>query len=454
MQKKVCLIYPRFHYPSGDPPLGILYVAAYLKKEINDLDLRFIDTTFNPTLNFVIKRLEEFRPGIVGIYMDTLMYKNAIRIAAIAKKFSAEVVVGGPHPTILPDSVIRNKFIDAIIQGEAEQSFTEYVREFYKNKRFEKIPGLWYKNNHKIIKNNTRKNLIDLDSLPLPDLGLLDMNRYINNWFHFGYMNNIRGTSIIGSRGCTFNCSYCQPTLIKMFGNKIRRRSSRNMIAELKSLRQEYNINAFHLQDDTSTSDREWILDFSKKLIQSKLNFSWSCNSRADTLSIEMVKWMKRSGLKEIRIGIESISPRIRNDLYSKNLSLAQINKSINLIKKNDLMAFGYFMLGAPGETEQEIKDTIKFASSSRLDVATFSIATPIPGTLLYQKIFNNQDMNEFNDFNYYKVTRNFSSIPRIRLKYYKKLAYLRFYLHPKRIKNSLIEIHHIRKILNKLKRF
>ncbi|MBN2422201.1 B12-binding domain-containing radical SAM protein [Candidatus Woesearchaeota archaeon] len=454
--KKICLIFPRMRYPSGDPPLGILYIASFLRNNIKDIELHFIDTTFNPSFEYLESKLKKARPDIVGIYMDTMMYVDALKTASIAKRSNSNVVIGGPHPTLLPETVINDNNVDAVILGEGEITFTEYIHEFYGNKNFEKIKGLWFKKDDKIIKNNFRKPIENLDELPFPALDLLDFGKYIKNWYHFSYLNEIRGTSIIGSRGCLFNCSYCQPTLQKLFGKKLRKRNPDSIISELRLLKKRYGINAFHLQDDTSTVSKKWMIDFCKALIKSGLRFCWSCNSRADTLDKEMLFWMKKSGLKEVRVGIESISPKIRNDLFKKNVSNQQIFNAIRLIKKFNLYAFGYFMIGAPGETENEIKNTINFAVNSKLDSATFSITTLLPGAYLYNEIIKNEpDLEDFQYYDYYNVSKkNFSELKRWKLDYYKKSAYLRFYLHPRRIIKTLKEISSIKKALLKLKRF
>ena len=313
MHKKICLVFPRMKYPSGDPPLGVLYIASYLKKHSNDISLDFIDTTFNPSLKFVERKLKQIKPGICAIYSDTLMYNDALAISRIAKKINSNVIIGGPHASIMPESILNESSVDTVAIGEGELTLKEYGDEFFSSKDFKNVDGIWFRQDNKIIKNKLRTPIKDLDILPFPAVDLLDFERYIKNWYHFSYFRNIRGTSILGTRGCLFNCSYCQPTLDRIFGKELRKRSPEDVIKELRLLRDKYRINAFHLQDDTSTAVKKWMISFCRELIKSKMDFKWSCNSRANTLDEELILWMKRAGAREIRIGIESISTRIRN---------------------------------------------------------------------------------------------------------------------------------------------
>jgi len=452
--KKVCLVYPRLKYPNGDPPLGILSIASYLRANIKDLKLDFIDTTFNPSFTFVKKRLVQLNPDIVGIYMDTMMFNDSLEAASISKELNFHVVIGGPHPTILPKTVIQRNCVDAILIGEGEQGFAEYIEEFYSNKEFTNVKGCWFKEGSKAIQTPRRKPIMDLDKLPPPAFDLLDYDRYIKSWYHFGYLKNIRGTSVIGSRGCPFDCSYCQPTLNKIFGSGVRYRTVQNLIRELRHLQNRYHINAFHMQDDTSTARKDWIIDFSKALIDSGLKFHWSCNSRVDTLDEEVLTCMKKSGLIEVRIGIESMTPRIRQNLFGKNITHRQIMEGIRMIRKYRLYVFAYFMIGAPTETAKEIKKTIDFAAKSPIDVATFSITTPLPTTHLHANLCKTKDDKNFQDFDYYRANKKtYSQLPRWKLDFYKKLAYLKFYLHPRRFNNTIQELFEPSRVLLKLKR-
>ena len=142
--------------------LGLAFLSAYLKKNIEDIDVHLIDATFNPTMDFVESEFRKHDPGIVAIYMGTIMFNFGLMVAKAAKKMGINVVVGGPHPTIVPDSVIKEDCIDAIALGEGESTFLEYVEAFYGDGDFSSIEGLWFKKDGEIIKNKPRAPIADL----------------------------------------------------------------------------------------------------------------------------------------------------------------------------------------------------------------------------------------------------------------------------------------------------
>lgn len=459
----ITLIFPRFEYPSGDFSLGLAYLSSYLKHKHQGIKIDLIDTTFNPDMKYVSARLNESRPDIVGIYINTLMYANAMKVAQIAKANSTFVVAGGPHTSILPDTVIREKCIDLVCLGEGEVSFSNAVKEFYGNKNFDNIPGTWYRKNGTIIKNAPGPLIEDLDSLPFPDMSLYDVEAYIENFIQLdSYKSNLRGLSTIVSRGCPFQCSYCQPTLNTIFGRKFRIRSPLNVITELKMLKTKYNLDAVYFQDDTLTVSKKWCLEFCEAAISENLGMVWACNTRADTLDFSVMKRMKEAGLVKLKVGIESACDRIRNKLYRKGVAISQVDRLIAEANDLGIQVAGFFMLGAPTETKKEIFRTIKFAIQSDLKEANFSITVPLPGTGLFEmarkKRWNIPE--KFTDFNYYHVRRPpfaSSDVPSKHLELYKKLAYILFYFHPKRILHSLktlCERKSFKKNIQKFKRF
>lgn len=446
----VCLVYPKFKYACGDPPLGILYIAAYLRQ--HEIPVSVIDTTFNPSICFVRQKLFDLKPGIVGIYCDTMMYNDCLSIAALAKSVNANVIVGGPHAAVAPETLIMDRNVDSVCVGEAELAMLDYVSALQKGASLSSVDGIWHKSGNTVVKNRQRRLIQDLDSLPFPARDLIDFERHISNWYHFSHVSGIRGTSILASRGCVFSCSYCQPTLDKIFGKGLRHRSPENVVQELLQLHKIYRINAFHLQDDTATVSDGWLFDFCR--LMSRQNFVWSCNSRIDTLNEEKVIAMKKAGVREIYLGIESASDRILKEVYNKTVSIDP-KDAIKILKRHGLRTLGYFMLGAPTETYDEARSTINFAVKSDLDMATFSISTPFPGTYMHSAFVKTGCLYDFSECDYYRSNKhNISQIPGRDLELLKRKAYLRFYLHPKRIRCTLSELRHLGKVLLKLKRF
>ncbi|HPN55252.1 MAG TPA: radical SAM protein [Candidatus Omnitrophota bacterium] len=441
---KLLLICPRFKYASGDVPIGLVSLATFIKSNVPDIQITLIDGAVQRDKAAVVKWLMRNRPDIVGIYADSLMYDDAMEMGRAAKQSGAHVIVGGPHATVLPDTVIYQSFIDAVCVGEGEHVLLKYIQGYSDKKGLPDIPGLWYKENGNIVKNARPGGFEDLDLHPRLDFGFLDLERYLCQCIHLdSYSPGLRLLSVMASRGCLFNCAYCQPVLNDMFGRKLRIRSAGKMLDDLIYWRDRYRINAVFFQDDTLTLFQEWMKEFCELAIERKLKMVWACNSRSDTLNFKMLDLYREAGCVKIRLGIETVSDRVRNGVYNKKLNLDVIRESIVRLKEKKIQASGYFMIGAPTESDEEIRSTIRFACESRLDEAVFTICSPLPGTHLYAQA-NDAGWNlsgQFGDFDYYQArTERFtpSDVATDKLNYYKKLAYCQFYCHPKRLAHTL----------------
>jgi len=453
---KVCLIFARFKYPCGHAPLGISYIASYLREKTNN-KITLIDTSFmKAPIEKVTEILEREQFDLIGFSVMVTTVKDSIKLAKIAKKVSnPKIVFGGPQPTVLPNETLAINEVDAISIGESEETWLELVK---KQGNFKDIKGLWYKKGKKIVKNYPRPFIENLDKLPFPAWDLLDMRSYIDSWFELDLISpNIRGTAIIATRGCPYHCSYCQPTLEMLFGKKFRKRSPKNIVKEMIELKKRYNLEGLQFMDDTFVIDKEWVKEICNLLIEKNVNVMWSCNIRADLANEEQLKLMKKSGCVMINIGIESGSQRVLDEIYNKGITLEDVKNAVAIGKRVGLKCFGFFMLGAPTETVKEINQTISFATKLDLDEATFNITTPLPGTNLFNKT-KHLIAKDINDFDYYgvysfKKSAGFTQ-KQIRLLQYK--AFICFYFAPKRIIPTIkpfFSINGFKKMMMKFKR-
>jgi len=453
---KVCLVFPRLKYISGDPPMGVGYLAAYLKKTLN-LDVSVIDATFTRSFGIILNKLREYKPDILGIYVDAVMTKDAISIADWARNNKLYTILGGPQATVLPEAFIAHA--DVIVRGEGELILAEVIRSYGTND-LSHIPGIWWKKNGEIIKNAPNQNFIRLDEMPFPERELLPMDKYLDYWNYLDVIDPDKcGTTMIVSRGCPFSCSYCQPTIKEMFGNKIRFRSPRNVAEEIKTLKEQYNIEGIFFHDDTFTIDYSWLQEFCRILENDKLSILWGCNSRIDTVNENMLRMMYQVGLRKIHFGIESGSQRILDNIYNKKIKIEQVKNVISLTRKIGIHTMGFFMLGAPSETEKDINKTISFAKNLRLEEASFFLTTPLVGTYLYNSILNNNKYRidpRYEDFDYYSQYSIKGGISHNRIKFLRLKAFLFFYLHPFRLKyimKYLFSIRGFKRLLNKITR-
>ncbi|RLJ09699.1 MAG: hypothetical protein DRP15_02775 [Candidatus Aenigmatarchaeota archaeon] len=433
---KIVLVFPNMGILTGEPPLGIGYISAYLRER--GIKTKIIDTTFKPFFKFIEKNVK--KADIVGIYASTVMINDSFKVAEIAKSYEVPLVVmGGPHPSVLPEETLKHKAVDAIVIGEGEYSFFKLVEKFEKRnekKDLSGIPNVWVKVKGKIIKEKRRFFIKNLDEIPFPARDLFDMKKYIAHWFQLDVVSpNLKGTNVCLTRSCPFSCTFCQPTLRILFG-PFRRRSPKNIIDEFIHLKEKFGINAVQSVDDLFFIDEKYIERFCKTMIEEGVDMIWGCQSRVDTIpSLKTLKLAYKAGLRMVSIGIESASERILK-LYNKGITLNQVKTAVKKLKLVGIKVRGYFILGAPTETLKEIKETIKFATSLSLDEAAFSILTPFPKTYIYEfakkegwKIDENWNYDR-----YYKRGGFLKNvIPDKIIRKYQRLAFLMFYLHPRR---------------------
>ncbi len=453
---KVALVFPRCRYPSGDPPLGILYLAAQLREKAG-IEPVIVDPTFerNP-LSFVESEFKRLRPDIIGISAMMTMARDALELARMAKAIlpASKVIMGGPHATVLPERVLDAEAVDAVCIGEGEDSFCDMVQKG----GFEGVPGFCYSEEREVICNPERAFIPDLDKIPFPAFDLIDMEKYFQNWFQLDTVGpGLRGTSVLATRGCPFRCSYCQPTLDRIFGKALRKRSPLHVCEELTWLVERYKLNAFLFADDTFIADRAWVMDFCEEVLRRGLRLLWGCNIRADLVDEDLLGRMRDAGLRKVYVGIEAYSDRIREEIYNKRISREKIEAAVRGSRKLGLGIQGYFMLGAPGETRDEVLQTLRWARGLELDDATFNLTTPLPGTYLYER-YESEVALEPEDMDYYRryafrerAGMSSAQLNRIRLR-----AYLGFYLRPSRLLHLiklLIGPQGLRRTLLKLKR-
>lgn len=454
---KTLLVFPRFRYPSGDPPLGVAYLAAAMRER--GLDVEIFDATFvrNP-LERLRERLVRGLYDLVGVSALTSMIGDAADVARVVRESSPAtmVVAGGPHPTVAPEHTLSLGVFDAVMVGEGEETLPQLVES---GLRLGDQPGIAYLADGEMVRNDPAEVVADLDALPNPAWDLLEMDRYLGLWYQLDAVRyGVRGTSIMASRGCPYRCTYCQPTLGTIFGRRVRRRSPQSLVAEAEELKRRFGIEGLMWLDDTFLLDRAWMRELCEAMIEAKLGLIWGCNVRADVCDRESLQIMQQAGLRMVHVGIESASQRVLDEIYDKGITLEQVREAVEMASDLGLKVRGYFMLGAPTETEEEVRASVQLANELPLDDVTFSITTPLPHTYLYDSTLDLISA-EFSHFDYYKSAVYDSDLvlPGQTLDRLKKLAYIKFYLGPKRLWRtiqSMLGISGLRKALLKIQRF
>lgn len=357
------------------PPLGLAYIAAVLRKVGHFV--KIIDLNVQENLWETVK---ERKWDIVGLSGDTSRYPISMKIAEqIKKHFGYTIFTGGPHVTFFEKEALDTGFVDYVIRGEGEYVTLDLVNALEKGLPSEKVRGITFKKNGKIIKTLRAPIIKDLDNLPYPARDLLPMEKYKITHF-FGRPI----TSILTSRGCPFNCYFCSSS---QFSNLIwRTRSPKNIVDEIEYVYKKFGYNAFAFVDDNFTLNPKRVIEIAKKIVRRKLDIFWWAFSRVDELlgHEDMVEWMAKSGCKMVFLGIESVSEEVLKE-YNKGITANDSIRAVKLLRRYGITVWGSFIVGALDETKEMILNTVKFAKLLDPKNLQFSVLTPFPGTRLYE---------------------------------------------------------------------
>ncbi len=434
---RVLLVFPETRYPSGQPPLGLASLSATAKRDTS-AEVALCDMSFEQRpFEALERKLRSFEPDLVGISIVTPQLQAGVDSAAVVRRASPDafLVFGGPHATVLPEDTLARTGADVVYSGEADIAFPRLLS----GEPPAALPGACLVKDGVVSRNEGLLLTEDLDTLPFPDRSIFDMEKYFRTWYSMDRVDpSLRGTSIMCSRGCPFGCTFCQPTLSEIFGRRMRRRSPSNIVDELESLVACYAMTAFMFEDSTFVLDHEWVHGICDEMLARRLSLRWCCNVRADLLTEDLLRHMKEAGLAKINIGVESASQRVLDDIYEKGITLAGVERALETAVKLGIRVQGYFMLGAPGETREEMEATIAFAARMPFDDALFDITTPFPHTELWNRTRHlvNRDYADFDCF--HTSVYRLDGIEPEEVERLKKRAFWRFYLHPSRIARTL----------------
>lgn len=360
------------------PPMASMYLAAYVRKmgynpKILDMDLD------NLSFEDALKYVESTSPKILGITAFTSTVKTAYKLLDAIKERIKDIVtvIGGPHVTFMPDEALSHQGVDIVAIGEGEETLYELIEAYEKNKDLSEVKGIVYKNKNGEIKMTKPRPFIqNLDEIPFPARDLVDYERY--RW------NGVLEAPMLTTRGCTFQCQYCSSS--EMMGRRYRMRSVQNVIDEIKEVQEKYHVRDIEFIDDTFTLNMKRASEVMKAIISEKLDVRLSLSSRVNTINEELMQQLKKGGTENIYYGIESGSQRVL-DLMKKGIKLEQAEAAVNLAKKYGIKVLGSYILGYPGETPDEMNQTIKFSIKLNTDYAQYSILTPFPGTPIYYEL-------------------------------------------------------------------
>lgn len=359
------------------PPLGLMSLSAYLKAHgYKEIKLINGQTPRRVTDAEIIRTVESYRPEVVGFTVNILYYYNAVRIAKLIKDTdpSVPIVFGGPHPTLYPEEAVAQPGVDFAVVGEGEYILLELLQALEKGRDFSAINGLVWKRGAEIVRNPPRKFHEPLDALPMPDYGLFNPNHYRIRF------DDLHPTALmITSRGCPLRCTFCGQTQ-----RYYRMRSAESVVGEMQALmRLGYRSIGFF--DDNFSLHRKRVLEICRLIRAQELNLPWSFRGRVDRFDEEMVEAITNAGCRRATFGVESGTQEML-DAVHKRTTMAEIRAAFSLAKKYHLVTMGYFMLGLPGETLDQARQTMRFAFDVDPDFIVLCPFIPTPGSQIYQE--------------------------------------------------------------------
>lgn len=448
----ILLVMPPFHmkqrYGKGFekigsvlPPLGLLYLASFLEK--NKHKVQIIDTQLNNwSPSETAEQAAKSKAHIVGIYCNTSNYKHAVIVADELKKMkNVMTVFGGPHVTTRPKEVLSNKSVDYAVIGEGEHTFSELIDYISKKKgRLSSIKGIGYKSKGQIKINEPRSKIKNLDELPFPARHLIDMDRYKASPNQYKRQPT---TTIVASRGCPYSCSFCDVETI--WGRGYRVRSVKNVVAELKHLVKEYGIRDVNFWDDLWGLNKEWVKEFCREILKEKIDITWCCECRVNTIDPEVLRLMKKAGCWAIFFGIESLDQEVL-DAINKRTSVKMIEDALRWTKRAGIEVRANLILALPKETPKKALTTLNKLCKLNPDYVKFNVLTPYPETPVYSEIksgmWGKMMSEQYDRLTGYFATfvpDGYSDLKQIDAM--KKFAYRKYYFRPRYVMSRVLSI-------------
>jgi anaerobic magnesium-protoporphyrin IX monomethyl ester cyclase len=424
--------YPkRGHQHPPLTPLGIAYLGAVLEKNGYSVDV--IDCQAQKIAhNSFEHEIGKHQPKVVGITSTTLTYKSALKIAATAKQVHPDciTILGGCHATFWDYKALEEcPQLDIVVRKEGEYTLLEIVNRLKENRHIDDVLGTTCWKNKKIIRNEDRPYIENLDDLPFPAHHLLPLKRLRK-----------QGKVIFPlttSRGCVYWCNFC--TAVRMFGRRYRMRNPKNVVDEIQFLNEKYGATQFTFSDDTFTVDQARVRKICEDVRNRRLKVQWDCETRVDMVTRDLLKKMKKAGCIAVWFGVESGCQNVL-DSMEKDVNLAQTRRAFKWAHEAGLMTIASVILGFPGETKDTVLKTVKFVEELNPNDVGYHIATPYPGTPMYDFVKENGWL-KITDFDRYDTATPVFESPTLNMKDLAEIrekAYQRFYIRPRYVLRML----------------
>ena len=428
--------HPSFYYQ----PLSLGFLSSPLLKK--GIKVKIIDGYAQALLpETIVDRIKEFKADIVGVTGTTPYIKNSYVLIDIIRKACPEIkiVIGGLHATglsntnLFKNELLENDNIDHIFIGEAENSFLNFCSGTADSRVIQ------------------QKAIEDLDTIDPPAYELFLRPEEYTFLPHLGTKKVM---PMVTSRGCVHNCYFCSVTLAQ--GRRYRMRSSESIVEEIQFLKKKYGIKAITFREGTFTTNKKRVMRFCELLLSKNIGITWNCNTHARELNQEMIKLMKRAGCTNFQLGIEFANDD-RLKKYKGNLKIEDVRKAVYLSKKYGISVHGYFLFGMLDETPKTIWETFKLGKKLDMESCVFAIATPYPGTRLFNECVEKNRLITYDWDKYHGHVGAVYNPEKMKAgslrKYMKYMTWL-YYMRPRIIYKRLRLIGSFEEFINHLKAF
>ncbi len=412
------------------PPHDLTALAG-VARSIPGTEVSFLDAVAErKNLNDVLAYLEKKSPDVLVSLTSFELYDKDVEVVKhIKERFSQIfILLFGHYPTHFPEETLFHSKADMIVLGEPDIIFSRVIQQLVAKESLKEIGGIAYRTaSGEIIVGQQERRVTAPDLLPMPAYDLLN-----NNLYREPFMPQPFGL-IQTARGCPYHCNYC----VHSFGTKLTVLSAQNVFEHIMQLKSLHNIRSLRFIDDTFTAVPSRVIEICKKMIANKLDLKWTCLARADTLNEEMLVWMKRAGCVRLNIGMESGSQKIL-DILNKGTTVESSLRQLKAVKKTGLEMMGFFLTGVPGETEDDINESIRFAQQAGFNYVVVDTLKIYPGTPIFDKFKESVDFslvpyqNEFLDESFNRQAVLF------RKKFYRNFYFSIDYLFNAPVKNLM----------------
>jgi anaerobic magnesium-protoporphyrin IX monomethyl ester cyclase len=363
------------------PPLGVLYLSSHLKARGLDVDV--FDGTFRSLADFA-GVLYRRRPPVVGIYVNMMTKRHALRMITMARAANAQVIVGGPDPPHY-----AQEYLDAgatvIVLGEGELTLEELVPALRQrdlpDEQLQAIPGIVFRDRAGCLQRTPARGLIaDLTKQPHPDREAIDIDQYLRVWReHHGY----GPVSLITARGCPYTCTWCSRSV---FGTTHRRRSVDNVVNEIEHIAERYRPDRLWYADDVFGIHRQWTLDFAAEMRKRSLHYPFECISRAERIDDAVADAFAELGCWRVWIGSESGSQDVL-DAMERRVNVESVRVAAKRLQRRGIQVGLFIMLGFDGETREDLRATVEHLKQTGPDTFLTTVSYPIKGTPYYDRV-------------------------------------------------------------------